>query len=691
MTDGNAEPPETPAHVFAGRALKSALFGTPAPPDATPFVRATEKASEPVADQQKPQPRNLSPVKLPGILMTPGTATIRRKSVSFGHDVKDKDAVAGREDRRSQRNRPTRSASLTRALEIAKEEKDNKAVESVSVVQSTAAAMKTGTQDSQPSAFWRKESDYLTRPSLIEELARDDPDGDMTMDLNKPHSQSGRYWKSEFHKYHEEAQIQMRRLLQYKEGAKDFARKKDAEVLELKQQLKEAGHRKALSDSKVSRTLRRKARALGYDSDEELVVSQLIEDLSRKTALCEQYKKQLEAATYTLEKKNPLSQEFLTMTIGKDSPPHIQLLREEILHLQNTLKKTERENTRLENENKQLKEEVSHSGLKLERQIEKLDKQRDSFDDVRRKKDEALDQLQNTYDRLKENAKSQRRDAEQLLKKRHEQSVELKKELSEARQLETRLKELENQLHRKNEEHIQVVADYELRMAELKRDVVAGETPFDVPASIAKDPHLARSLVKHAESPIRARDSQIPLASNSISRPVKATNRHTWSDTPTSSPPKKTTLPLSEIINKANPSTIPPVQSGPFQFTPAVHRFSDLSMPNPEFDLPSSEPSIELALPALKQRVSPRPTFVNIPSSSPKPSRIPLQDNKDKIDTRERQTSSGSSRSTVDSSRIRREVAPERAAAAKARLEQKMAEKRKAQAATTGKENVAFL
>jgi hypothetical protein len=684
LTDGNAEPPETPAHVFAGRALKSALFGTPAPPDATPFVRAIEKTSESVADQQKAQSRDLSPVKLPGILMTPGTATIRRKSVSFGHDVKDKDAEAGREGRRPGRNRPTRSASLTRALEIAKEEKDSKVVESVNVVQSTTTAMKTGTLDSQPSAFWRKESDYLTRPSLIEELARDDPDGDMTMDLNKPHSQSGRYWKSEFHKYHEEAQIQMRRLLQYKEGAKDFARKKDAEVLELKQRLKEAGHRKALSDIKVSRTLRRKARALGYDSDEGLDVSQLIEDLSRKTALCEQYKKQLEAATFTLEKKNPLSQDLLTMTTGKDSPPHMELLREEILHLQNTLKKTERENTRLENENKQLKEEVSHSGLKLERQIEKLDKQRDSFDDVRRKKDEALDQLQNTYDRLKENAKLQRRDAEQLLKKRHEQSVELKKELAEARQLETRVKELENQLQRKNDEHIQVVADYELRMAELKRDVVAGETAFD-------DLHLARSFVKLTESPIRARDSQIPLASNSVSRPVKATNRHTWSDTPTSSPPKKTTLPLSEIINKANPSTIPPVQSGPVQFTPAVHRFSDLSMPNPEFDLPSSEPSIELALPTLKQRISPRPAFVHIPSSPPKPSRISLQDNKDKIDTRERQTSSGPSRSTVDSSRIRREVAPERAAAAKARLEQKMAEKRKAQAAATGKENVAFL
>lgn len=632
--------------------------------------------------------------------MTPGTATLRRKSVSFGHDVKDKDAVATREGRRAGRSRPSRSASLTRALEIAKEEKSNRSAQrgSVELPQSLNLDTKAITLELQPSAFWRKESDYLIKPDLLEELARDDPDGGMTMDLNKPHSQSGRYWKSEFHKYHEEAQIQMKRLLQYKEGAKDFARKKDAEVLELKQQLKEAERKIAATEDQKSRSSRRKIRTEGFESDDDFDVPRLVKELAKKTALCEQYKKQIDTSRYASEssagrdKKNLLSQDLLTMTAGKDGSTHVELLREEILHLQSTLKKAEKETMKLQDENKQLKEELSHSELKLERQTEKLERRRESFDDMRRKKDDALDQLQKTYDHLKENAKSQRRDAEQLLKRRHDQAVELKKELATARQLETKVKQLQDKLQNATIEHSEAVANYEIQIAELKRDVVLGaDTGIDLRASIFKDPYLSSSLAKHVESPARHRESHIPVASNSISRPSKATTRHTWSETPTSSPPKKSTLPLSEIINRANPTTIPSVQSGPVQFTPAVHRFSDLSLPDPDFDLPSDEPSIEIALPEHRHRISTRPAFVSISSSPPKPSKIPVQDSKDRFWNRERQTSSGSGRSNIDSSRIRREVAPERAAAAKARLEQKMAEKRKAQAAAApGKENVAL-
>lgn len=628
--------------------------------------------------------------------MTPGTATIRRKSVSFGHDVKEQDAAARREGRRNGRSRPTRSASLNRALEIAKDEKsgqDNQ-TKPLDTKLSMSLDIGAGKLALQPVTSRRKESDYLTKPDLLEELARDDPDGDMTMDLNQPHSQSGRYWKSEFQKYHTEAQHQMKILLTYKEGAKDFARMKDVEVLELQQQLTEAVRKKTVAENKMSSSLRRKARALGYDSDEDVDISRLLEDLARKTALCEQYKKQVEnlrcgsESIAGRERKNLISQDKLTMTTKKESSPHIELLREEILHLQDTLRKAEKDNTRLTSENKQLKEDVAHSELKYERQAEKFEKRRESFDDVRRKKEDALEELQKTYDQLKENAKAQRRDAEQLLKKRYDQSVELKKELAIAREFQSKIKDLESRLLRQREEHSEAVVQYEVQIAELKRDIVLGTgTNADLQASIARDPHLSKSFAKHVESPARPRESQIPRAFNSNSRPVKATNRHTWSETPASSPPKKEPLPLSEIINKANPATVPPVQSGPVQFTPAAHRFSDLAMPNPDFELPSSEPSIEITLPAHKQRISPRPAFVHIASSPPKISKIPVHDNKDRFESRERQASNGSGKS-IDSSRIRREVAPERAAAAKARLEQKMAEKRKAQAAATGKENV---
>ncbi|KAL2152070.1 hypothetical protein VTH82DRAFT_5254 [Thermothelomyces myriococcoides] len=67
------EAPDTPAPVFAVRALKTALFGTPAPRDRRPASKsgndntATKNGGSTAATADK------SPAKPPGILLTPGT------------------------------------------------------------------------------------------------------------------------------------------------------------------------------------------------------------------------------------------------------------------------------------------------------------------------------------------------------------------------------------------------------------------------------------------------------------------------------------------------------------------------------------------------------------------------------------------------------------------------------------------
>jgi len=75
------EYPETPAPVFAARAFKSAIFGTPAPEDDDTFEIA--KAGNTAARERS---GSMSPTKR-GILMTPGTATNRHKTVTFGTDI----------------------------------------------------------------------------------------------------------------------------------------------------------------------------------------------------------------------------------------------------------------------------------------------------------------------------------------------------------------------------------------------------------------------------------------------------------------------------------------------------------------------------------------------------------------------------------------------------------------------------
>ncbi|KAK0512745.1 hypothetical protein JMJ35_004762 [Cladonia borealis] len=101
------EPPETPAPLFVVRAFKTAIFGTPHPVqrEAKQAGKASEedKAGTQRAASEKPQDREsierdtdtgneteraasirldtlASPAK--GILMTPGTTTTRRKTVS---------------------------------------------------------------------------------------------------------------------------------------------------------------------------------------------------------------------------------------------------------------------------------------------------------------------------------------------------------------------------------------------------------------------------------------------------------------------------------------------------------------------------------------------------------------------------------------------------------------------------------
>jgi hypothetical protein len=93
MSDGDeaAELPETPAPVFAARALKSAIFGAPDPQEDETFYEG-EDESEDITTQDTAQgmSRSMSPTKPQGILLTPGTGTTRRKTVSFGNEVVDK-------------------------------------------------------------------------------------------------------------------------------------------------------------------------------------------------------------------------------------------------------------------------------------------------------------------------------------------------------------------------------------------------------------------------------------------------------------------------------------------------------------------------------------------------------------------------------------------------------------------------
>ncbi|KAL6875427.1 spindle pole body formation-associated domain-containing protein [Trichoderma longibrachiatum] len=223
------EQPDTPAPVFAARSLKSALFGTPIrDAQRSSRDRKAAKSASVTAEHGLDTPLKPPP---PGILLTPGTGTSRPKRVSFNnHELATTKTISpnnegpavGKRTRLSDvlekaRRKSTTNVSKTIAPQIVKDETDEE--------------------------DWEEEEH--------DDLG-DFGANDVTLDLNEPRSQSGIYWKEEFEKYHLEARAEMEKLLKYKKHLKSYAEEKDLEAMHLAQKLKEEQEKVAVMEKKLA-------------------------------------------------------------------------------------------------------------------------------------------------------------------------------------------------------------------------------------------------------------------------------------------------------------------------------------------------------------------------------------------------------------------------------------------------------
>lgn len=239
--------------MFAVRAFKHAIFGTPQQAPLNPrrhsanererhrpatAARATRpqitrpKSAGDAAglarqnDAPEPMP---SPTK--GILMTPGTAAARRKTVTFGDYVADNAKSKVKEgsktglpvdfpgkfpspwvqpadkieDAGTPHDRKRGRSKLTEDLHKARDESAKK------------KAAETGNQK--------------TEDSILGEQNWNDAD--------EPDSESGRYWKREYEIYRENTTREMKKLIAKQRAAKSFAREKDLLCTELADQLRQ--------------------------------------------------------------------------------------------------------------------------------------------------------------------------------------------------------------------------------------------------------------------------------------------------------------------------------------------------------------------------------------------------------------------------------------------------------------------
>ncbi|KAF1933573.1 uncharacterized protein M421DRAFT_51965 [Didymella exigua CBS 183.55] len=224
------DPPETPAHQFAVKAFKQAIFGTPAPEDLNNATRKFETKAKIAAVNAKitelPAPKHddfsQSPAKRAnGILMTPGTSSKGRKTVSFGSQIEDNEGKTGGIIRSGiPNNCPGKFPSpWTPGTELKLDSASDKRPRT----RLTEALLDART---------------TTQPKSGQMLkARDD--SDITMDLGAPRSESGKYWKDQYESYAERSEREMKKVVAKQQLAKKFAMKKDGEVTELAQKLEQ--------------------------------------------------------------------------------------------------------------------------------------------------------------------------------------------------------------------------------------------------------------------------------------------------------------------------------------------------------------------------------------------------------------------------------------------------------------------
>lgn len=406
--------PDTPAPVFAARAFKSALFGTPARPSDEPEIR-----SRPDRPSTKTDRGSRTPPRPPGILLTPGTGTSRRKRVSFGHDVKktnDPLAANGRDG-----NKRTR---LNNTLE------EGRPKEAKPSNQTTASKPQKDTSSDE----WEEETDD-----------EDHCYHDITVDLNEPHSQSGKYWKEEFEKYHEDAKVEIGKLLKYKQLAKSYAKHKDAEAADLAQQLKEEQRKVIEMEKKIAAGASEIASKRGREFDEES--PELLATLTKQTALAVQYRTRVQDLEAQLEevmrerdeeldtknRRRPLTSPRTQRTLletqrelrrARKQVKELGDLKDQVKALKAQLRTAEQRATKLESEKKPEGDVSQESSRARDLRAQLREAREDS-----RKKDDELRQLKKEFEDFKKESQIREEDTKGVLERAHNKISDLKKEI----------------------------------------------------------------------------------------------------------------------------------------------------------------------------------------------------------------------------------------------------------------------
>lgn len=447
------EPPETPAPVFAMRAFKSALFGTPgADEDEKPRTEPKQSAHQrsksdivkPIPIERKedaktdPDPtNNLSGSPTKSILVTPGTISNRRKTVSFGEGVVDNE---GKRESRVTKTPPNPAGNVT--AQWMSGSADGK----------PRSKLTQTLMDARDNATKNAESAKSTTDAASDDkrVTRTQPknEDDITLNLDEPRSESGKYWKTEFDAYRVRTNREIKKLIQYRSIAKSFARKKDSEALRLADKLREEEEKVAEMERQVSR-LASTVVGEGSTIDRE----QLIQDLTKQTTQALQYKQQVTSLRKLLEQQGVVGADASKPSEPTKEEPVSNASSDELHKAQLELKQANAKIEEMKRQNTDLTE-LQNLAQSSEKKAQELEKENNT--------------LKQTLARVKQEMsryEGRRKEKETKLKQRE---AKLEARIQEYRE---RLKTT-SQEHRASEEALRTSFDEERRRMQSQIDML---------------------------------------------------------------------------------------------------------------------------------------------------------------------------------------------------------------------------
>ncbi|KAF2158144.1 hypothetical protein K461DRAFT_318130 [Myriangium duriaei CBS 260.36] len=235
--------PDTPAHIFAARAFKYRLWGTPKPGQNPPKQRARARSNEerPRIPQSRSEDMLVSPSKPNGILLTPGTTNLRRsKTVTF--------------TKRFAEDNDSKDADLTRAKTTAvvpgkfpsPSKIDLTAIDDVPVTKPRSSFT-----ERLQNARTTSNNDHSAAQKATQTLPSTQTKSTDKPAVALPDSTNPTDWKSRYEQYAARTEREMRKLIAKQQAAKHYAREKDARASSLAEQLRTERKRIAKLEAQV--------------------------------------------------------------------------------------------------------------------------------------------------------------------------------------------------------------------------------------------------------------------------------------------------------------------------------------------------------------------------------------------------------------------------------------------------------